>query len=67
MFDIAKTGIGGASMLKDLWVGYQLSRSVRLEVGQQKTGLRERPSNLPDPRVERTRAHNLMDILLMAV
>src|SRR5262249_36495098 len=41
MFDIAKVGTVGSSILQDLWVGYQVARNFRAEVGQQKTRLSE--------------------------
>ena len=44
MIDFAKTGTGAGSPLQDLWVGFQLGRYLRLEVGQQKTGLTEEGS-----------------------
>ena len=44
MIDFAKTGTGASSPLQDLWVGFQLGRYLRLEVGQQKTGLTEEGS-----------------------
>lgn len=40
-FDASKTGTGVNAPLKDLWIGYQLNPQIRLEVGQQKTGLTE--------------------------
>ncbi len=41
VFDLAKTGTGNASVLQDLWVGYNLFPRFRAEIGQQKTGLSE--------------------------
>ncbi len=41
MLDTAKTGVGNASVLQDLWVGYNLAPRFRAEIGQQKTGLSE--------------------------
>ena len=41
MFDIAKTGTGSGSVMQDLWVGYQLTKRMRIEVGQQKIPLSE--------------------------
>jgi hypothetical protein len=41
MVDLAKTGTGTSGPLQDLWVGFKLNRYLRLEVGQQKTGLTE--------------------------
>ena len=41
MFDLAKTGVGNASVLQDLWVGYNIAPHFRAEIGQQKTGLSE--------------------------
>lgn len=41
MFDPTQTGSGPNSVLQDLWVGVRLHRYMRLEVGQQKTGLSE--------------------------
>ena len=41
MFDLAKTGVGNASVLQDLWVGYNIVPHFRAEIGQQKTGLSE--------------------------
>ena len=41
MFDLAKTGTGNASIVQDLWVGYQFARNFRAEFGQQKTQLSE--------------------------
>ena len=41
MFDVAKNGTGSASVLQDLWVGYQIAPRFRVEVGQQKTQMSE--------------------------
>ena len=41
MIDLARTGTGANAPLQDLWVGFKLNRYLRLEVGQQKTGLTE--------------------------
>ena len=41
MLDFTRSGDGPGGPLQDLWVGYKLNRYLRLEVGQQKTGLSE--------------------------
>lgn len=41
MLDIAKTGTGASSVLQDLWIAYQFTPRLRLEVGQQKPNLTE--------------------------
>ncbi|MCW3051330.1 MAG: S-layer y domain [Chthonomonadales bacterium] len=41
MLDTAKTGTGGASLLQDLRLGYNIAPRFRAEIGQQKTGLSE--------------------------
>lgn len=46
MLDPAKSqnGTAAAGVLQDLWVGYQLNKHVRVEIGQQKVGLSEEGS-----------------------
>ena len=41
MLDASAPNADGASLLRDAWIGYRITPRLRLEIGQQKTGLSE--------------------------